>query len=612
MKMIIRSQFLVIAAVVGLFQALGNTESQAQSSPNIVIFYADDVGIGDITAYGDIGGTTTLNETPNIDLLANEGMIFTDAHSAAGLCAPSRYSLLTGNLPARGRYFSGQFNASGDFQVRDGQRTIGNILQDQGYNTGYVGKVHLGGGLQDSEGNPYNQGRFKTPETPFPGRLFVDWTRGFQKSVNDIGFDYSFVSHGGIQSSPYIYFENNRAIDELRFAEGRWSWGIAETNRAVVFDQDFVDNQMLGGEIKSVDTGSNSVVGWPYWNSLKTGEVYTQAAKDFIREHAESNSGAPFFLQFESQAVHIPHTPGRDFFGVPVAGVEETSHLDMLREMDLQVGAIVSELRTRNLLDNTIFIFTSDNGGLSTSIQTGHQTSGIYRSRKGSIHEGGHRVPFIVRWSDRNGNFVTPANSLCSEAVSQMDIFSTLADLLDSPEDDSQGLDSTSILPYLFGDFSSVLRRNLIVSAQVSYALRLVRSGVKVIAPVERPTNKESDNGGPTVNLVTPTEIQEIYNLTTDISEENNLIDTVTANQKDKFLKLLIRRISPTLSRPLGRSTRPQDRDRDGLFDYWERLGTGSLSDFDASIFVSNSDLDGDGLTDAEEYFLRSDASTPN
>ena len=585
---------------------------QAQVEPNIVVFYADDIGIGDITAYRTAGGTTTRSDTPNVDALANDGMLFTDAHSAAGLCAPSRYSLLTGNLPARGQFFAGQFSAGGQFQVRPNQRTIANILQDVGYNTGYVGKVHLGGGYQDADGNPYVARNFRTNREPNPGNQFVDWTRGFQKSVNDIGFNYSFTSHDGIQSTPYIYFENNHAIDRLRFANGRWRWGRATTNRAVVFDRRFVNNNLLGGEIQDVDTGRNNIVGWPYWDSTKTGEVYTQAALNFLRRHRRRGAGTPFYLQFASQAVHIPHTPSDNFFGQPVAGVEETPHLDMIREMDLQVGAIVNELRRTGQLDNTLFIFTSDNGGLRFSRPVGHQTSGIYRSRKGSIHEGGHRVPFIARWFGDNGNPIIPTNSRCEEAVSQMDLFATVADLVDSPQGPDQGLDSSSFLPYLFGDFNTVLRNSLIVSAQDSYALRVVRSGLKIIGSVTRPSVSQSLNGGLAANLVVPRRIDSIFNLRNDISETNDLVNVIDASRRRRLRLLLNRRIQPRPGHPLGRSTLVQDSDGDGLFDYWERRGTGTLADFDGRIFSSNRDRDRDGISDGVEYLLRTDATTPN
>ncbi len=587
-----------------------NNLAIADAPPNIVIFYADDVGIGDITAYRNAGGTVTRSNTPNIDALANRGMLFTDAHSAAGLCAPSRYSLLTGNLPARGRFYNGQFSASGDFQVLPGQRTTANILKDMGYNTGYVGKLHLGGGFQDSDGNPYDAANFVTPGGRNPGFQFVDWMRGFRTSINDVGFDYSFITHSGIQASPYIYFENNRPIGRLRFERGRWRWGLATRNRAVPFNQDFIDNRLLGGEVMDVDRGRNRIVGWPYWNSTKTGEVYTQAALNFIRRHQRKNAGQPFFLQFASQAVHIPHTPDDEFFGQPVAGVEETPHLDMIREMDLQVKAIIDELRSRDLMNNTIFIFTSDNGGLRFSEQTGHETSGIYNGRKGNVLEGGHRVPFIVRWTGPRGRAVTPAGSRCDEAVSQMDLFATFADLLDAPQDRSQGLDSTSILPYLFGDFDSTLRRNLIVGTRNAYGLRVVSNGLKIIGRIDPPTVSDSINGGPLANLVIPDEIESIFDLDNDVSETDDLVGSIPAEQQERLLTVLGRRLLPRGPNPLGRSTRPQDLDGDGLFDYWERRGSGDLTTFDESIFTSNTDFDGDGLTDADEYFLRSDATT--
>ncbi len=596
-----------------------SANAQVPFKPNVVVFYADDVGIGDISAYRGLGGANTLSSTPNIDALANDGMIFTDAHSAASLCAPSRYSLLTGNLPPRGRLFRGQFSAGGEFQILPGQKTTGNLFQDAGYNTGFIGKVHLGGGYSDSTGAPYVATNFATNSQRRPGLLFVDWMRGFRTSVNDIGFNYSFISHDGIQSSPYIYFQNNRPIDRLRFEGGRWRWGLATRNRAVVFDQDFIDNRLLGGEIESPDRGNNSTVGWPYWDSSKTGQVYTQAALGFIRRHARADSGAPFYMHFASQAVHSPHTPDERFFGRRVAGVERTPHLDMVREMDLQVKVIIDELKAQNLFDDTVFIFTSDNGGLRFSAGAGHETSGIYNGTKGSALEGGHRIPFIVRWTRRNGNFVTPRGSVCEEAVSQMDLFATFADLLSTPQNREQGLDSTSILPYFLGDFNTLLRRTLITLAselfsgpnagQPSYTFRFARSGVKIIASVDEPSSEESIAQGAAVNLVAPDGIRAFYNLSSDVEESNDRLSELDAERRARFLTALTRRIVPRGLNTSGRSTLQQDADGDGLFDYWERIASGDLSTFGPSVFTSNNDTDGDGLSDFEEYVRRSNPS---
>ncbi len=352
--------------------------------PNVVIFYADDVGQGDISAYGF--AETTKVATPNIDALAARGMRFTNAHTVYALCAPSRYGILSGNLALRGRSFNGTWQAHHRSQFLDGQKTLGNLFQEAGYRTAFFGKTHLGGQFHLPDGSVLSEDDWT------PDLTVVDWLRGFHRGPTSLGFDYSFLSHDGIQAPPYIYFENDRPVDRFSYdrAAKRWRWSAAAKQPYVYLQTanprqagyiavDSDADQILSSV--ELDTGKKTVLGYADWDSTKTGEIYAQAALDFIDRQVANHPDQPFYMHYCSQCVHVPHTPDT-FFGQAVRGTQLTRHLDLLHEMDLQFKALIDKLEEKGVADNTIIIFTSDNGGLNASAKVGHDPSGPFRGSK--------------------------------------------------------------------------------------------------------------------------------------------------------------------------------------------------------------------------------------
>ncbi len=282
----------------------------ASRRPNVVIFYADDIGLGDVSAYG-YGGMIT---TPNIDALASQGMMFRNAHTVYGTCAPSRYGILSGNLALRGSNFNGTWQPHQHSQFLAGQKSLGDLFKEAGYRTSLFGKLHLGGQLYLNGGSLLENESFSVDLSN------VDWLSGFYYGPKGYGFDYTFFSHDGVQDPPYMYHENDVPIDDLVYnlAAKKWIW-ITATNQPYLFLQK--TNALAAGYISEdpdgdgvlgslrVDAGNNDCFGYAYWDSTHTGEMYTQAARNFIDDHVADNPDQPFFMHFCSQCVHVPHTP---------------------------------------------------------------------------------------------------------------------------------------------------------------------------------------------------------------------------------------------------------------------------------------------------------------
>lgn len=455
--------------------------------PNVLIIFSDDVGWGDIRCYNNAEGSTV--QTPNIDRLARDGMRFTDAH-AQSLCAPSRYSMMTGNHPFRTPALGWEISSASS--VIPGQRTMAEMFQGLGYDTAFFGKWHIGGQLYGKDGNVI-------PSTHKINRDSVDWSKPVYRGPIQLGFDYSFMAHGGVQAGPYFFLENDRIVgNPERIME--WSAGRYKNK----------DNPYFT-EIEKDD------IGLPDWDSTKIGERLTQKALDFIDRHVASKPDQPFFIHFCTPSIHTPLTPG-EFMGKKVAGVTGNKYTDMLYEMDLQTGALIAKLKERGLLNNTIVIFTSDNGPWEETSPESYDSSAHFRGRKGEAYEGGHRIPFIIRWGDGTpeGSKIRPG-SVCDKLIAQTDLMPSFAALLGEKLAEGDALDGTDISPYFFGNDSRELREFLFAKGRApegtmkdftvcEYSYR--RYGFKIIA-----ANKNKHPG----------EVIEMYRIETDPSETSNL-----------------------------------------------------------------------------------------
>ena len=371
--------FCAILAFAVLICASG--VASAQTRPNILFVVADDLGWGDLKAYNP----STPLETPTLEQLAANGMAFSDAHTSAAKCAPSRYSIMTGNYHWRGLKNWGQWNYKGGSQILPGQLTLGNVLQQAGYRTAFLGKHHLGGNFYLKNSNSFASAN--APEED------VDFARQFEDGPLASGFDYSFLALRGIQNSPYAFFEDDR-LDGNANALIHWTVGN-------------------NGGTKI----NNEGIGLPSWNTSEVGPTLLEKVVEFIDTHHAANiasgTNQPFFLYYNTLAVHAPYKPPLFLHDARILGTSGiSSRTDLIREIDEALGIIQTELDSRGLLEDTLIIFTSDNGAgrSDTEANRGHDALGGLRGEKGQIFEGGHRVPLIIKWGDgtNNGSMIQP------------------------------------------------------------------------------------------------------------------------------------------------------------------------------------------------------------
>ncbi len=379
----------------------GHVLTAAESKPNILVILTDDVGWGDYQCYNPQGKIPS----PNVDRLAREGMRFTNAHTPAALCAPTRYSMLTGNFPWRGREAGGTWGFNVPAQFREGQKSVANFLQQAGYRTAMFGKSGIGGLHAEKDGKP----DFTQPMTDGPKR----W-----------GFDYSFIIPRGHQSTPYLFLENELptcGADKLVKLKGK-----------------------KGG------AGSNYTD--PDWDKTKVGDRLLDAAEKFLDDvtakNKQSGNPAPFFMHFCTDGAHAPYGPADEIRGIALKGqTKMNAHTDMVLETDVLLGKLVEMLEKRGLLADTLICFTSDNGGIPAEQHLGHDAVGGLRGMKAFMPEGGHRVPFLVRWPGK-----IPSDTVRNQVVCAHDIVATSLELAGVKIPADQCLDAVSLLPVLTGN----------------------------------------------------------------------------------------------------------------------------------------------------------------
>lgn len=493
--------------------------------PNVVFILADDVGYADLAMDG---GTVP---TPNLDKLGKQGMKFTDAHAPAALCAPSRFSLLTGSYPYRNGRPGGSWdvNNSSGFSLNGGRTeagkhiTVGEIMQKAGYKTAFFGKMHLGGTVYNSEGEVIREkDKLNT----------MDYSRGVDNALSEHGFDYWLGLLSGIQHEPYAFFENGKFIplDPQNPADNS-STHLLKNGYYRVSDN---------GLSEIVEAGQIPARGDVDYDSSQAGIILTNSAVDFIEQHLQENrkSGKeqPFLLYFASQAIHVPHTAPFDFDGDPsmldeqVMGKTGAVTSDVLYELDLQVGKILDKLESEGIADNTLIFFTSDNGALWPTVthygNPAHDNNGPLRDYKASIYEGGHRVPFIAKWGDGTeaGSVIKPG-TVSDQLIMGHDWVATMYELTQQNMQEDQAKDSASLLSILTGNQPEDQPLHEFVLYQAGFAYDgAIREGDLVLV-VDR--NEEAT---------------ELYDLSVDLGQEKNLIhqekfsNTVKRLRK-KFLK---------------------------------------------------------------------------
>ncbi|MDO6801350.1 arylsulfatase [Wenyingzhuangia sp. 1_MG-2023] len=434
------------------------SNAQENKRPNVIVVLADDIGVGDISYYRNLHKGKVVLETPNIDKLANQGTTFTNAHAPAALCATSRYSIMTGNSNYRSPKPWGVWSGYAATEITKEQISLGRLMKKANYHTAFLGKWHMGMSFA-KKSNPNEIYEIAGKKS----NINVDLSKIVDGGPATHFFDYSFTLPSGIQNEPYAAFENSK-------------WYPLQKNSEIAF----VDNvfmERIGSELeKKAGLGDSN------WNPSKIGPLLANKAVNFIADKAKSDK--PFFMYYCSQAVHTPHMASEELNGVKIAGTTPSRHMDMIKELDVQVGMMVEELKKQGIYENTVFIFTSDNGGLHVDGDTwnvGHEPSDIYRGKKNDPYEGGHRVPFFAVWPNH-----IKAKQTISYPVIGLDILATIAAAAEYKIPNTEALDSYNLLPLLTGVEKKPSRQNILVQGGTGREAIIIEGDWKLIIQIDK------------------------------------------------------------------------------------------------------------------------------
>lgn len=392
-------------------------------SPNIIVILADDMGVGDVSHNGGKA------PTPHLDRLAREGMRFTDAHTSSSVCTPTRYALLTGRYNWRSPLKKGVLGGTSPTLIRNGEIILPNFLADHGYHSSVVGKWHLGLDWQKLA-KPA-----KAAEGPTRGTGWnIDFTRPAGNGPVALGFSEDFLYPASLDMAPYVYLRNDQTIDLPTISTE------FHPNRTGPAVKGMEPEQCLGD--------------------------FAREARAFIARRAESD--APFMLYLPLTSPHTPIAPAKEWRGKSGIG----DYGDFVMEADWVVGEVLAELDARKLADNTLVIFTTDNGcspqaDFPALAKHDHHPGGGFRGHKADIFEGGHRVPFLVRWPGNIAPATTSDRTLC-----QTDIFATCAEAIGQKPGDAVAPDSISFLATLTGKPQEARPATVHHSINGSFAIR--------------------------------------------------------------------------------------------------------------------------------------------
>ncbi len=445
--------------------------------PNIVIIYADDLGYGDIGCYG-----AKQVKTPNIDRLAKDSLRFTDAHSQAATCTPSRYSLLTGEYAWR-KKGTDILPGNANLIIAPGRTTLPGMLQKAGYQTGVVGKWHLGLGNKD-----------------------LDWNKEIKPGPLEIGFNSCFLVPATGDRVPCVYVENHRVYNLDPADPIQISYNKPLEGEPTGKDHpELLKMKLSHGHDQTIINGI-SRIGYmtggkkARWVDEDMADVLTNQANQFI----EKNKNKPFFLYFATHDIHVPRVPHQRFKGKSQCGIRG----DAIEQLDDCVGRVLATLEKNHLTSNTIVIFSSDNGPVlddgyaDRAVQDlgNHKPAGALRGGKYSRYEGGTRVPFLIRWPEK----IKPGVS--TALICQIDLLASLATLVKQKLSPEAAPDSMDVLAALLGN--SQQGRDILI--EQGNGLQVRKGNWKYI-PANLPKKKKAKFTA------------ELYDLQADLGEKKNL-----------------------------------------------------------------------------------------
>jgi len=455
--------------------------------PNIVVILADDLGYGNLACYNP----QSRVPTPHIDRLAREGMWFTDAHSPSTVCTPSRYSLLTGQMPFRAGRVPVFVGAGGPCLIKEGQLTLPQMLRERGYATAMTGKWHVGLSFFDAKGEPITRGDLDRVKR-------IDFTRAIPDAPIHRGFDRFF----GTACCP--------GTDTL--------YAFIVGDRIPVPPTQLLDKSHLPKHPYANDNRMGMIA--PDYDIEEVDMVFLKRSKEFLEDHVKRQPDKPFFLYHATSAVHLPSFAARQFRGKSMAG----PHGDFIHEFDSIVGELLDTLEKLGVADNTLVMLSSDNGPEVTSVvhmraDYGHDGARPWRGMKRDDWEGGHRVPFIVRWPGK----VKPG-STSTQTISLTDVMATCAAVTGATLPADTAPDSCNLLPVLLNGDGTKPARDYTV--QQAFAVLSIRQGPWKYLDHRGSGGNNYDDGELkpfALPDTAPDAPGQLYNLAEDPGETNNL-----------------------------------------------------------------------------------------
>lgn len=481
--------------------------------PNIICILADDMGYGDVSAYNE----NSKIKTKYIDQLVKEGVMFTDAHTSSAVCTPTRYGIMTGRYNWRSSLKSGVLSGYSKALIEQERITMAEFLKGNGYKTAYIGKWHLGWDWHINEEDEMSRDNLGA-------RPQVDFSKSVKNGPRTHGFDYSFGFCGSLDMPPYVWVEDDMPTmvpTKTTVNTGEQSWW-----REGLTSDDF-DHERVLPDITDKTIG-------------------------FIKENAGEER--PFFVYMPLPAPHTPILPTEPFQGTSEL---ENPYGDFVIMVDGVVGQVMAALDEKGIAENTLVIFATDNGcspqaDFEQLATKGHDPSYIFRGHKSDIYEGGHRVPFVVRWPDR----LQPRSS--DQLVCTTDLFATFAEIIGKEVPDNVAEDSFSFLSALFGKQS---QRTSIVHHSINGSFAYRKDDWKVIfCPGSGGWSAPQPNSEEIKDLP----LVQLYNLSTDSAEEDNLQSehmNLVEQYRNDLAKIIID----------GRSTPGNPQDNDGGYP-WKQV----------------------------------------
>ncbi|GAA5507411.1 arylsulfatase [Novipirellula caenicola] len=499
--MIMKTRFALFTLCLSLVLA-APVDGDEPSPPNVVYILADDLGYGDLGCYG-----ATKLQTPNIDRLAAQGRRFTDAHTASAVCTPSRYALLTGEYPFRamdGKGVWGPAPIPSPLIIDTETLTLADVFKNRGYDTAVVGKWHLGF-----------------------GETANDWQEPLRPGPLDLGFDYYFGVPIVNSAPPYVYVENDRIVggdpDDPLVYLGNKSKGATPITEIPPEAAQRTPNRFSG-----------AVEAHKQYNDYEVGTKLTEKAVQWIQERDKK----PFFLYLATTNVHHPFTPAERFQGTSQAGI----YGDFVHELDWIVGEVMKSLEESGVADNTLVIFTSDNGGMfnhggRAAAALGHKINGDLLGSKFGVWEGGHRVPLIAWWPGK-----IEAGSVSDQLLCNLDILASMAALTGTQLSAAEQKDSINMLPAILGNPDQPLRSELILAPYKASHLSLRKGkwmyiparsdggftgskphqhawGGAAVAKLVHTPNSDIENG----KIKKDAPAAQLYDLEADVNQTKNL-----------------------------------------------------------------------------------------